>query len=51
MINSFTPYDDNDSVTVVIVIVFENRKLGDTFNSEKWLLSIWWGGFSILKYE
>jgi len=55
MFNSFTPYDDNDSVTIVSDFVFEHRKSGDTFNGGNWLTSIggyFWGeGFSILKYE
>jgi len=34
MCNSFTPYDSNGFVAVVVVggvIIFEYRKLGDTF--------------------
>lgn len=55
MFNSFTPYDDNDSVTIVSDFVFEHRKSGDTFNGGNWLTSVGGyfrgEGFSILKYE
>jgi len=46
MFHSFTPYDDNDSVTIVSDFVFEHRKSGDTFNGGNWLTSVGGGGIS-----